>query len=257
MQCCRMRFSAFAVVAGLAACGGDAATTGTSPSTDPAASFAKLQTSVFATSCAVSGCHVSASAAVSGNLVLSPDVAYDNLVGARPSNLSAQRDGLRRIVPYKPDSSLLYQKIVLGAGAHADYGNTMPVGAAPLSQGQVDFIWKWISAGAPRTGDVADAKLLTSTTPQSGTHFTPLAAPPPGQGIQIHVDSFGVSANFERELFVYRPLGNGADIYVNRIQTAMRSLSHHFVLYSVDPSMFPLFNCTPQPNVVRDIRNPD
>ena len=63
--------------------------------------------------------------------------------------------------------------------------------------------------------------------------------------------------NFERELFVYGSLGNASDIYVNRIQTSMRALSHHFVLYSVDPSMAPGWPCTPAANVVRDIRNAD
>ena len=34
-----------------------------------------------------------------------------------------------------------------------------------------------------------------------------LVAPTAGQGVQMHVDSFGVRSNFERELFVYRSLG--------------------------------------------------
>ncbi len=133
----------------------------------------------------------------------------------------------------------------------------MPVGTAPLSQGQVDFIRKWIEAGAPRTGEVADAALLRSTTPQSTSRFVPLTPPAAGQGIQLKVDSFSVQPNFERELFVYRRLGNAADIYVNRIQTSMRPFSHHFVLYSVDETMAPGWPCTPSANTVRDIRNPD
>jgi len=253
-----MRFTILASSAVLlsVACGGDQ-----NVANQPQAgtgSFAQLQTSVLTQSCAVSGCHVSASAAASGNLVLSPDVAYDNLVGARPSNLAAQRDGLKRVTPFKPDSSLLFQKVVLALAAHGGvYGNVMPVGTQALPQGQVDFIRKWIEAGAPRTGDVADAALLTNKTPQSASVFVPLAAPPSGQGVQIHVDSFGVRPNFERELFVYRPLGNAADIYVNRIQTSMRALSHHFVLYAIDQSMAPGWPCTPQANTVRDIRNAD
>jgi hypothetical protein len=124
--------------------------------------------------------------------------------------------------------------------------------------GQVDYIRKWIEAGAPRIGDVADAALLSSTVPQRGTAFVKFAAPPAGQGFQIHVDPFGVTSNFERELFVYRKLGNPAAIYVNRIQTLMRPLSHHFVLYASDPSTAPGFPfCIPPANVVRDIRNPD
>jgi hypothetical protein len=137
------------------------------------------------------------------------------------------------------------------------YGNVMPVGQAALSQGQVDFIRKWIEAGAPRTGDVADGALLASKTPQAASIFAPLAPPPAGQGFQLRADSFAVKPNFERELFVYRPLGNTSEVYVNRIQTSMRPLSHHFVLYAIDPAMGKGLPCTPQINQVRDIRNSD
>jgi len=253
-----MRFSriAVAVALGSIACGGDGGTTSQGP--NASGSFAQLQTSVFTPTCAVSGCHVSASAASSGNLVLSADVAYDNLVNAAPDNLAAKRDGLKRVTPFKPDSSLIFQKVVLALAAHdGEYGNVMPVGSQAIPQGQVDFLRKWIEAGAPRAGDVADASLLSNKTPQTAAAFQPLSPPAAGQGIQIHVDSFGVKPNFERELFVYRALGNASEIYVNRIQTAMRPLSHHFVLYSIDQSMAPGWPCTPSFNTVRDIRNAD
>jgi hypothetical protein len=242
-----------ALCAGVLACG-DSSTGADSPG--DGSSFAQLQASVFTTSCAVSGCHVAASAAASGNLALTSDVAYANLVNVMPTNLSARQDGLRRVVPGNPDNSLLYHKVSIGGHSHADYGNTMPVGASPLTQGQVDFIRKWIEAGAPQTGAVVDATLLRSTTPQ-GASFVPLTPPPAGQGIQLKVDSFSVQPNFERELFVYRPLNNATEIYVNRIQTLMRPLSHHFVLYSIDGSMAPGWPCTPVANTVRDIRNAD
>lgn len=251
----------------LGACGGDGTDDPASgkpgdPTTPgDAGTFARIQSSVLTPTCAVSGCHVAASAAVSGNLVLTADVAYDNLVGVVPANLTAKQNGLRRITAGKPDSSLLFQKIALALVGHDgnDYGNVMPVGTTPLNQGQVDYIRKWIEAGAPRSGSVADVSLLSNTAAQAAAKFTPLVAPPAGQGYQIHVDSFGVAPNFERELFVYRPLGNMAPTYVNRIQTAMRQMSHHFVLYSADPanSIYGPLVCPPQANVVRDIRRAD
>jgi hypothetical protein len=248
------------VVAVAIGCGGDQSATppGGSPSTGAASgSFDQLQRAVLTPTCATSECHASA-LPTSGNLALTPAVAYDNLVNARPASLAADRDGLKRVIPFKPDSSLLFQKVVLALAAHnGEYGNVMPVGSAALTQGQVDFIRKWIEAGAPRGGVVADSTMLASKTLQSGATFAPLAPPAAGQGYQLHVDSFGVKANFERELFVYRPLGNPADIFVRRIQTAMRPLSHHFVLYSIDQTMAPGWPCTPQANVIRDIRNPD
>jgi len=241
-------------------CGGDQSATppgGPPPNGSASGSFDQLQRAVLTPTCAQSDCHASA-LPTSGNLALTPAVAYDNLVNVRPASLAADRDGLKRVVPFKPDSSLLFQKVVLSLAAHnGEYGNVMPVGSPALTQGQIDFIKKWIEAGAPRGGVVADTTLLANKTLQAGATFAPPAPPPTGQGYQIHVDSFGVKANFERELFVYRPLGNSADVYVRRIQTAMRPLSHHFVLYSIDQSMAPGWPCTPQPNVVRDIRNAD
>jgi hypothetical protein len=251
----RIQLGPVLALAAIACSGGDQG-----PDADPAgtATFSRIQSSVLTPSCAVSGCHVSASASASGNLVLSADVAYANLVDATPSNLAAQRDGLKRVSPGHPEQSLLYQKILVSLGAsHGEYGNTMPVGSASLAQGQVDYIRKWIEAGAPRTGEVADAALLSNKTPQTPVAFVPLTPPPVGQGYQVRVDSFGVRPNFERELFVYRPLANTTDIYVNRIQTSMRTMSHHFVLYSIDPTLFNGLPCTPQANVVRDIRNAD
>jgi len=234
------------LLAAVVGCGGDQSSTppGDTPSPGAIGSFDQLQRTVLTPTCAQSDCHASA-LPTSGNLALTPAVAYDNLVNARPSSLAADRDGLKRVVPFKPDSSLLFQKVVLALAAHnGEYGNVMPVGSPALTQGQVDFIRKWIEAGAPRGGVVADSGLLANRALQSGATFTPLAPPPAGQGYQIHVDSFGVKANFERELFVYRPLGNAADVYVRRIQTSMRPLSHHFVLYSIDQTMAPGWPCT-------------
>ena len=41
----------------------------------------------------------------------------------------------------------------------------MPLGGTALSVGQIEFVRRWIEAGAPKTGEVADAKLLDDTTP--------------------------------------------------------------------------------------------
>src|SRR3954467_13730429 len=107
------RRTLLALLAAAACGGGDQGAAPSSGLPDGTASFARLQTSVLTPSCAVSGCHVSASAASSGNLILTSDVAYNNLVGVTPSNLAAARDGMKRIAPSHPENSLLFQKIVL------------------------------------------------------------------------------------------------------------------------------------------------
>lgn len=253
------RWAVIGTMVAAAACGGDESAGPNTGTADPTATFARLQASVLRPSCALSGCHVTASAASSGNLVLEGDKAYANLVGAAPANVAAQRDGLKRVDPFRPENSLLFQKVVvaLAASHGGEYGNVMPVGSSALSQGQVDFIRKWIEAGAPRAGDVVDAGLLSNRVPQQAATYSPLPPPAAGQGYQVRADSFGVRSNFERELFVYRSLANASNIYVNRIQTSMRPLSHHFVLYAIDPAMGKGLPCTPPPNLVRDIRNAD
>ena len=240
----------------LAACGGDS--TGAPVGTDPGAplgnvAFDQFQAQVLTPNCATSGCHVSPNP--QGGLNLSADVAYSNLVNITPNNATAAADGLKRVVPGKPDSSLLYHKLVFPPGHHQhDYGNPMPVGTAGVSTGQLEWVRQWIAAGAPRTSAIASASLLADKSAQTTQPFVPLAAPPSGAGYQLKVDKFDVNANFERELFVYRKVGNTADVFVNRIETSMRPFSHHFVLYTFNGISSQLL---PQYDVVRDIRNPD
>ena len=243
-------------VFGCIACGGDSSSSGpsTPPPVEGAASFAQLQTTILTPSCATANCHVGVGS--QGGLALTADVAYDNLVGMKPVNPNALSDGLKRVMAGKPDSSLLYHKLVFPPGHHArDYGNPMPSGTAGLSNGQLEFVRQWIAAGAPRTGVVANASLLADKVLQTVSAFVPLVAPAPGTGFQLKVDPFDVAAKFERELFDYRKVGNTSDVYVSRIETSMRPFSHHFVLYTFDPRTPPAI--IPTTDVVRDIRNAD
>jgi hypothetical protein len=237
------------VAALLLGCGGDA-----TPPADRNATFTRLQTDVFARSCAVAGCHVGSTVAQSGNLSLAGD-AYQSLVNVAPTNLNAKQDGLRRVVPGWPDSSLLYLKLLSPPRSAHDYGNVMPSGGAPLSAGQVEYILQWIAAGAPKDSVVAAPALLDDVTPQSSAPFQPLTPPAPGAGFQLRVDPFVVKADFERELFVYRAIGNASEIYVRRFEFRMRPSSHHFVVYSFDDNT-PSF-IVPQLDLVRDIRRAD
>jgi hypothetical protein len=237
-----------------AACGADS---GSAPPSGPAPvagapSFAQIQSTILAPSCATAGCHMGAAPA--GGLALTTDVAYANLVGITPANATATADGLLRVMAGKPDSSLLYHKLVFLAGHHAhDYGNPMPTGTNGVSVGQLEFVREWIASGAPKTDVVASMSLLLDRTPQTSQPFAPLALP--ANGYQLKVDRFDVAPNFERELFTYRKVGNASDIYVARIETSMRPFSHHFVLYGFDAKT--PAGVIPSPDAVRDIRRAD
>jgi copper type II ascorbate-dependent monooxygenase-like protein len=175
-------------------------------------------------------------------------------VNVQPKNAAARAAGLMRVRPGQPDSSLLYDKLIFDDSHHsADLGSPMPLGGTPLTQGQVEFVRRWIAAGAPEQGPVADSALLLDRTPQTVSAFVPLA--PPDQGFQLHLEPFVVAPNFERELFVHKRVGNTSDVYIDRIEMRMRLNSHHFVLYAFQDNTPQIF--LPPYDQIRDLRRAD
>jgi hypothetical protein len=230
------------------------------PQTTTTSSFDLLQDKFFTPTCANSGCHLStkdASFAQHG-LVLAKGSSYANLVGVASVNSVALKNSVLRVRKFASSESLLYHKLNWDLSHHglANYGAPMPLGGKPISKGQLAFVQKWIDAGAPSGGTVADASLLDDTTPSfvEDANFTPLASPAEEgkAGVQLKVDRFVVPANFERELFVRRPLNNPAPIYVSRIKLKSRANSHHMVLYD-----FRSKSNLPSMDEVRDLRNLD
>ncbi|GAB3993293.1 hypothetical protein GCM10028807_28170 [Spirosoma daeguense] len=226
-----------------------------SPDPSEESTFNLIQQKILTPSCATSGCHASQSDAsfVQHGLVLAAGVAYENLVNVDPKNTNAKADGLKRVKPFASLESLLYHKLNLSASHHSgkQYGNLMPLGSSELPNGQIEFIRRWIEAGAPKTGNVADATLLADTqTPV--VNYTPLAIPTAGTGYQLAIPTFDIQPNFERELFTRRMVGNSEDIYVSRYEVKLRSGSHHFIAYD-----FQNKSLLPNLNDIRDLRNPD
>nr|MCU0635458.1 hypothetical protein [Gemmatimonadaceae bacterium] len=244
-------------VAALAACGGtDAgAPEPDGPSTTITGNFDQLQREVFDKQCV--SCHVTGNAfAVQSGLVLEPGTSYDAMVNVLARQTVARAEGMRIVRPGLPDSSLLWHKLQWESGHHTrDYGGPMPLGTRSLSVGQLEFVRRWIAAGAPRSAPVAEARLLTDTTRPPVAAFTALPAPPAGQGVQLRIPAFQVTGNFERELFMFQRLPAGAPTFVNRIEMKMRPNSHHFLLYGFADNTPALF--MPPAGVVRDIRNAD
>jgi hypothetical protein len=229
------------------------ATTGVDNTT---ASFVLLQRRILTPTCATSGCHASdkdASFSQHG-LVLAEGVAYQNLFNVKPKNAAALDDALLRIKPFASLQSLLYHKLSTDASHHSgkSYGNPMPLGSSPLSVGQIEFVRRWIEAGAPKDGVVADAALLDDKTSSVTVAYGPMAPPAAGYGIQMTIPTFDIAPNFEREIFLRKAVGNGQDMYINRFEVSMRPSSHHFLAYS-----FRNTNLIPPSDVVRDLRNAD
>ena len=246
-------FAAALIVLAVAACsGGDSSRTPLSAG--PSTSFQRLQTVILEKSCGFTACHAPGNTGGS-SLVLTGTDVYAHLVGATPKNTVARADRLSLVMPGKPDSSLLWHKLngwISGHHSH-DYGASMPQAGQSLSVEQLDFVRQWIERGASATDDGVNPQLLSGTTRPQDLPYTPLVKP--ASGYQLTLQSFSVKPSFERELFVYRPVGNTADVYVNRIQSNMRRGSHHFVLYTFVPTT-PSF-AIPAADQVRDIRNND
>jgi hypothetical protein len=240
----------------IAACGGGKSSDGapTIVGIAPSSSFARMQSQVFEKSCGFSACHAVGNSSGSGLVLAGPDV-YAKLVNVAPSNANARTDRLWLVRPGKPDSSFLWHKLNGWLSGHhtRDYGSAMPLAGQSLSVEQLDYVRQWIEKGALPTGDDINPQLLVGTTRPENAPYTSLA--PPANGFQLVLSPFNVQSSFERELFVYRAIGNTQDIYVNRIATKMRQGSHHFLLYTFQSNTPSLV--LPSKDQVRDIRDPN
>lgn len=246
----------------LVACSKSSIDTPVSPSSQVVKinSFDLLQDKLLSTSCATSGCHLSPQDAsyLQHGLVLAKGLSYGNLIGISPKNSAANANKLQRVKKSSSAESLLFHKLNWDLSHHAavNYGAPMPLGGKPVSKGQLDFVQKWIEAGAPDKGEVVDAKLLDDTTPSftEPTDFSALDSPvKEGKtGFQLKVDRFIVSPNFEREVFVRRPLNNVEPVYVSRIKLKSRTNSHHLVVYDFRSKLN-----LPNMDELRDLRNID
>ncbi|MED6314910.1 MAG: hypothetical protein VX704_07735 [Verrucomicrobiota bacterium] len=212
------------------------------------------------------GCHSEGTAfARQSKLVLTPDVAYEQLINRKPANTYAIEDRLELVGTEGLASlgkSFLWEKINAAEHQHfyddhPGYGSLMPLGAEALKNGELKFILQWILEGAPEHGAVVNVADLADLERYTPPPFTPLAKPE--SGIQLHVGPFEVPANFEREFFMYKNFNNPNPVYVNRYQIEMRSGSHHFIGYLLDSSS-PLFSLARRlfvPNKIRDLHLPD
>ena len=206
-------------------------------------------------------CHVNGSSfAEQSGLILTADVAYQELIDATPNNIHAAEDGLKLVGTSGIGSlynSFLWEKINAPNYEHfyedhPEYGSIMPLGLDFLTNGELEFIRQWIIAGAPETGVVASESLLLDETVFSPPEFGPLEIPE--NGIQLHIPPFDVPPQFERELFYYVEVDTPDYLYLNRIVTTMRPGSHHFIVYTYDDVAQ---NNLPSQGVYRDIRNYD
>lgn len=213
---------------------------------------------IFGGNCA--SCHQEGTGfARQSDLLLTPDVAYDQLIDTAPKNLAAQEDGLLRVSTAGGfqglGESYLWEKINVTEqdhfyADHPGYGALMPMGQQSLTNGELNFIGRWIFEGAPETGIVADMSLLDDTSRYEPPEFIPLEAPE--QGIQLHLGPFPVwpAEEHDREFFYYQPYETTEDQFVSRYEISYREGSHHFILYNYADG-----EPTPRAEEYRDVRD--
>jgi Copper type II ascorbate-dependent monooxygenase, C-terminal domain len=84
------------------------------------------------------------------------------------------------------------------------------------------------------------------------TDFTALEKPAAGTGYQIHIDAFPIQANYEREFYVRKMLGNTEEVYLKGFEMKARPGTHHMIAYS-----FGKDDVLPEPNVMYDQNMPN
>lgn len=119
------------------------------------ATFLAVYREIFcASGCANLYCHSSRGAS-SGLSFETPDIAYDNLVGAPAGPAPSAGDPgcsespLLRVEPGHPERSLLYLKV---SQDPPPCGSTMPIDRAPLGADKLTQLRAWIESGAVRDG---------------------------------------------------------------------------------------------------------
>jgi hypothetical protein len=146
--------------------------------------------------CTAEACHGSAG---SGGLVLTPDVAYDNVVEVQATSSSR-----RLIEPGDEERSYLWRKLAAGTrpGEVEIAGAPMPNGLPALREEELDLLRVWIYAGAPETGTVigSDELLGACLPPPEPIEIKPLEPPAPGTGLQFRMPEWTLPAGKEREV---------------------------------------------------------
>jgi hypothetical protein len=222
----------------VAAC--DSGTSGVDDTTD--STWDIIQSRIFQAKC-TEACHsAGTSVAAQSGLILTADVAYASLVGETPTNASALQDGLLRVhntVSTDLHSSFLWEKINAPAqddlfDEHPEFGAIMPLGADPLTYGELSFIRRWILAGAPEEGVVADPIVLQDTAVFRANFFEPLPLLAPDEGLSVRLGPFDVPAQFEREFFVREGEPTSETRLIRRATISLSPGSHHFIVYSFD-----------------------
>lgn len=203
----------------------------------------RINTSVFQTQCATSGCHSGSSPAGSLSLTGTPSQLRANLYDVNSTNTVSAEAGNKVVFPGHPYRSKLFLLVNNGLAADAtllsgeDPGNVHA--SLNLSDLDKELIRQWILFDSPVSGEAVSHEMLETFYSGNGIWATDPSAPPAkpaaGTGFQIHLGP------------IFLPAWEGADqpdieyhykyatllpenIELNRLEGNIGS-SHHMILY--------------------------
>ncbi len=161
--------------------------------------FAAIQDVIFERrGCTAEACHGSAR---SGGLDLRPESAYAALI-----EVPAVGADLPLVYPGDNDRSCLWRKVAAKTepGSVEIAGSPMPSSDQTLSSAELELLRVWIKNGSPEEGTVQEAESLVDGGLPEASPITiaPLAAPAPGDGVQLVMPSFLLPAGAEREVCI-------------------------------------------------------
>jgi len=212
--------------------------------------FAAIQKVIFENrGCSSVACHDGTTK--SGGLDLSPAVAYDNLLDQPATTVP----GWNRIVPGQRDRSLLFVNVAARVEPErydAPLRAMPPDLLAALSEGELEALRLWIEIGAPRDATVpGTAELLDACLPPAKPiEIEPLAPPPSGEGVQLHMPVWTVPKKSETEVCFasYYDVtdhvpeqfrGPNGTFRYKRQQIRQDPLSHHLIVNLYDGTAQP------------------
>ena len=188
------------------------------------ASTYSLVFDIFQISCTSSGCH-DADSAGGLNLVGTSSDVYNSIVGVNPTNNTAIAKGNKLIDPGHPYNSFLLRKF---GNAFDSYFNLQANEGAAMqafsgvSNSDIEIIRQWIIFGAPASGELINAQLISDFYNFGGQPFIPTPSiPNPADGFQMRIGPVFLGFGSQMEFMVKQRLQNASPLQISGLESSM------------------------------------
>ena len=181
------------------ACGATGEDTSSAKTECSDSTYATIQQGIFdAKGCTQSACH---GESMAGNLDLRAGASHGALVH-RSSSIDPK---LKRVSPGDQERSLLYLKLEAGVNGSdlGALGQSMPSGADPLTEDELEAVRLWIRGGAGADGVVEgtmERLACDGSFEAEPNKIAPLPPPAPDEGVQLYAGAWPLPAEHEDEV---------------------------------------------------------